>query len=259
MKSLCLGVACVMMMATACFGQFPRLISYQGSMVDGQTGVPVNGSYPVRVGYYSSSSGSVAIAFEQFNAVSFTNGIFDIILGSQFSPFGTGFPESMNFNQQYWIQVTFAPGLTIETAFPRQMLLSAPYALNAERVGGFPVVATPINGDTALFPISIVNGKIDPQLLPTPAAAIQQINTVGPDANNTVQFLGGTGVTIDNDAVNHIITINAADWSGGTGATQLATGTTAQRPTTPVQGMVRFNTTTGKFEGFDGTNWVDLN
>lgn len=35
-------------------------------------------------------------------------------------------------------------------------------------------------------------------------------------------------------------------------------GNTAARPVTPVQGMIRFNTTTNKFEGYDGSTWVDF-
>ena len=35
-------------------------------------------------------------------------------------------------------------------------------------------------------------------------------------------------------------------------------GTTAQRPGSPVQGMIRFNTTTSKFEGYNGSDWINL-
>lgn len=44
----------------------------------------------------------------------------------------------------------------------------------------------------------------------------------------------------------------------GTGALGLPDGTTAQRPGTPTQGMVRFNSTLGVLETFDGTNWISL-
>jgi len=44
----------------------------------------------------------------------------------------------------------------------------------------------------------------------------------------------------------------------GTDAVQLTSGTTAQRPTAAA-GMIRFNSTTSKFEGYDGTSWIDLN
>ena len=44
----------------------------------------------------------------------------------------------------------------------------------------------------------------------------------------------------------------------GTDAVQLTAGTTAERPTAAA-GMIRFNTDTSKFEGYDGTAWIDLN
>ena len=42
---------------------------------------------------------------------------------------------------------------------------------------------------------------------------------------------------------------------GGTGAITVPAGTTAQRPTSPVAGMVRRNTSHNEMEFYDGTNW----
>jgi hypothetical protein len=41
-----------------------------------------------------------------------------------------------------------------------------------------------------------------------------------------------------------------------TGFLRLPNGTTVQRPNTPVAGMVRFNTTLGYAEVYNGTSWV---
>ena len=41
------------------------------------------------------------------------------------------------------------------------------------------------------------------------------------------------------------------------GSIRIPAGTTAQRPTVPAVGMIRYNTTTSKFEGYDG-NWIVL-
>ena len=60
----------------------------------------------------------------------------------------------------------------------------------------------------------------------------------------------------DNSGVVQIIATKSAT-SGifiGTGAITVPAGTTAQEPT-GVQGMLRFNTTTGSFEGYNGTVW----
>jgi len=43
----------------------------------------------------------------------------------------------------------------------------------------------------------------------------------------------------------------------GTGAAAVPSGTTAQRPT-GVQGQIRYNTTDGSFEGYDGSAWGEL-
>lgn len=39
---------------------------------------------------------------------------------------------------------------------------------------------------------------------------------------------------------------------------KVPSGTTEQRPTPPEQGMLRFNTTLNKFEGYNGSVWVEL-
>ena len=41
-----------------------------------------------------------------------------------------------------------------------------------------------------------------------------------------------------------------------TGFLNLPSGTTAQRPVSPVAGMVRFNTTTGYAEIYNGSVWI---
>ena len=67
-----------------------------------------------------------------------------------------------------------------------------------------------------------------------------------------------------NLASNKPLLVNAAGTASvtldiqGTDAVQLTSGTTAQRPTAAA-GMIRFNTDTSKFEGYDGTAWIDLN
>lgn len=49
----------------------------------------------------------------------------------------------------------------------------------------------------------------------------------------------------------------AVDFSG-TGAIKLNVGTTAQRPASPVDGDVRYNSTTSKYEGYSNGQWGQL-
>ena len=67
-------------------------------------------------------------------------------------------------------------------------------------------------------------------------------------SGNTIESLSGD---IDLDADSGVIRINS------TGALQIPTGDTASRPT-PSLGMIRYNTDTNLFEGYDG-NWISLN
>ena len=43
-----------------------------------------------------------------------------------------------------------------------------------------------------------------------------------------------------------------------TGAWTIPTGTTTERPSTPVTGMLRYNTTLSKLEIYNGSSWVQL-
>jgi len=49
-----------------------------------------------------------------------------------------------------------------------------------------------------------------------------------------------------------IVTVNS------TQSIKIPVGNTASRPGTPVAGMIRFNTTLVRYEGYDGTNWIRL-
>ncbi len=66
--------------------------------------------------------------------------------------------------------------------------------------------------------------------------------------NATANTLVGIGTT----APRATLDVTATD------AVIVPVGTTAQRPANPVQGMIRFNSTTGSFEGYNGTAWVNL-
>lgn len=60
-----------------------------------------------------------------------------------------------------------------------------------------------------------------------------------------------SNVSVDVQAENGVLSY--ADSS--TGGLFLPSGTTAQRPASPVTGQMRFNTTTGLVETYNGTSW----
>ena len=317
MKVLCVAVLMVVLAPLASAQTWsggPRLFSYQG-VIANVNGEPLMGSHNVLVELYTSSNGVSMIYSEAQSDIHFTNGVFDLVIGDRFNGSGSDpagqLPESVDFNQPYWLQITIDPGGVNEVKFPRQQILSAPYALNSERVNGIQVSAAPVAGN--IFPLPMVNGKIDPTILPPSAGSTQRINTVAPDNAGAISLKGSGNITISNDPANHTININSIidtiqpgqgltindSWPNGhtitlsilpggitsnmigfgaitnnhlatnsitqdkimptTDYTMVAVGTTAQRPAAPAPGMVRFNTTTNKFEGYDGTSWVNLN
>ena len=60
-----------------------------------------------------------------------------------------------------------------------------------------------------------------------------------------------SNVSVDVQAANGVLSY--ADSS--TGGLYLPVGTTAQRPAAPATGQMRFNTTTGSVETYNGTSW----
>ena len=71
---------------------------------------------------------------------------------------------------------------------------------------------------------------------------------------------GGTGVTTIGQYSVFVGTSNTAveRSSSATGAIQLPSGTTAQRPSSPVNGMIRHSTTSGTIEAYIEGSWVNL-
>ena len=93
---------------------------------------------------------------------------------------------------------------------------------------------------------------------------------VNPVAVTSVNGQAGV-VSLSLDDIADVDTTSVADGAGlikdgsdyvattnNTGAMIMPVGTTAQRPGSPVQGMIRFNSDTSKFEGYDGTDWINL-
>ena len=62
-------------------------------------------------------------------------------------------------------------------------------------------------------------------------------------------------LVIDGD--RNTITKNTATVTLDTALT-IPAGNTAQRPTSPIAGMIRFNTTTANVEGYNGNTWVNI-
>jgi hypothetical protein len=81
-----------------------------------------------------------------------------------------------------------------------------------------------------------------------------------------VTFAGASGLLSDSTnltwngttfAITGALTATADSTFSSTGALTISKGTTGERPTA-VSGMLRFNTTTTEFEGYNGTTWASV-
>lgn len=70
---------------------------------------------------------------------------------------------------------------------------------------------------------------------------------------NTITVTNGNGV-----AGNPTLTIAANPVLPGTASVTMPSGTTAQRPATPTNGMIRYNSTTGVLEMYQGGAWINI-
>jgi hypothetical protein len=86
-------------------------------------------------------------------------------------------------------------------------------------------------------------------------AILDQTNVFS--AAQTVNINGTVGATTPAVATVTTLTATADSSFTSTGALSISKGTTGQRPT-PASGMLRFNTTSVEFEGYNGTAWAGV-
>jgi Chaperone of endosialidase len=91
--------------------------------------------------------------------------------------------------------------------------------------------------------------------------------TAGPENTGVGNFIvcnGTVWVPVFQYSSSGLIGINTATPStvtmslGGTDALKLTSGTTAQRPSLPANGMIRYNTTTNKLEAYEAAAWTNM-
>ncbi len=74
----------------------------------------------------------------------------------------------------------------------------------------------------------------------------------------TVGSIGGIPASLNQSSIptGHTLQINGNVYHDGTGALRLPTGTTGQRPSSPQPGYMRWNTSLGAVELFNGSTWI---
>ena len=89
-----------------------------------------------------------------------------------------------------------------------------------------------------------------------PASWLNDVNNMVYNGVVPATTLSPTNLAVSTNASIANITNNVVFTS--TGAITLPSGTTGQEPGTPSAGMLRFNTTTTQFEGYNGSAWASV-
>ena len=117
-------------------------------------------------------------------------------------------------------------------------------------------MATTAATATNVFGVNI-GSSVDSTMLGS--SSLPGINRYGLFVNNVVRSTvqpGGSAFSIYTN--NGLVSIGDNIEQRGKGYFKVAAGTTAERPSIASGGMIRFNITTGRFEGYNGTIWENL-
>jgi hypothetical protein len=122
----------------------------------------------------------------------------------------------------------------------------------------------------AVEPVTLTAGAIIAGLGYQPVSPLGNAATATAWQTPRTLTVGSTGKAVDGSAavawsLSEIGALPAAGGTltgnldnTGTGYIRVSVGTTAQRPGSPAQGMIRFNTSRGCFEGYTGSAWVNM-
>lgn len=171
MRTTVATLALLLLALSTAGAQVPRTINYQGRIVDGST--PVNGTRQIDLKLYTSPTGGTPV-FTQTQSVEFKDGIFTVAIGAP-----GGIPESVRFDQPYWLGVTISDFNNGAELSPRFVLRSSPYSFRS-------VIA---DSSASAYTASSADSAGTARLLHTPAtlqadaanqATLTLANTQGP-------------------------------------------------------------------------------
>ena len=261
--------------------QVPATLSYQGLLTDA-AGMPFKDDpYSIVFRFYKQATGGT----EEFSrgpiTVTTFKGLFTTMLGNGPGADNAALPYTLGDSQYYiGISVGAQPELT-----PRVFLTAVPYAFHAQTVSVIDFSSTSVTL-TGTVPTARLDANL--QDLSDGSLTGSKVGTGISATNITTGILTGslvgTGISATNVTTgtlpNTVLDTNLIDLADGsltgskvgtgisasnittgtlsltgTDATKLASGTTAQRPGSPVEGQIRYNSTEKVMEYYNATNW----
>ncbi|MGA1865582.1 MAG: hypothetical protein ACMUHX_11040 [bacterium] len=139
LKKVLLNLFILLIISSLCFSlshASERLINFQGHLTD-QQGNALDGTYNIKFSIYPSDPNAGSLWTEEHNDVSVSNGVVNVLLGSI-----TNFdePVKITFGEERYLGITIDcdhdPNTEEPEMTPRQKILPAIYAYNADRLDG---------------------------------------------------------------------------------------------------------------------------
>lgn len=150
-------------------------------------------------------------------------------------------------------QSSTANGQTLVTAIPNGTAVNAQFqAYNSSDPSNSSIGSLVASASQ----VRIVSGNIGTGTI-NPITFIFSNTEAARFVPTTLNFLIGTST---DNTVDKLQVAGSASFTGdlsvtSTGAVRVSSGTTAQRPATPANGMLRYNSTTSQFEGYANNAW----
>ncbi|MBI2235272.1 MAG: hypothetical protein HYU57_09895, partial [Micavibrio aeruginosavorus] len=210
------------------------------------------GTYSTAMGYRTTASASNSTAMGFTTTAS---GLFSTAMGSTTTASGTSSTAMGNS--------TTASGL-YSTAMGAFTTASG----SSSSAFGNKVTAGDGTAGSGLGDGSVAMGLIDNAVTITTPSQVTGIQSMGifmgdqdglvMSAANTMGLFGGKMVIDPAVPATQLTARGVLDLGAATDAIVFPSGTTAQRPGTPVNGMIRYNSSNDKFEGYQGGLWLDI-
>lgn len=173
-------------------------------------------------------------------------------------------PNGLNFDANTLVIDSTLNRVGIGTASPSQAL-DVVGTVNATTVAAATVNAGDLNasGNTALGDASSDVLTINGTAVTIPNGLNIDSNTLVVDAANNRVGINNASPTVPLDvtgavALSSTLTVAGNVTQTGTGSLKVAAGTTAERPGTPANGMIRYNSDNGAFEGYASNAWAGI-
>ncbi len=111
--------AIILVFSTFILSAIPRVLNYQAKLVD-SLDVGLNDTLDITFRLYSSETGGFPLWEQNIDSVIVSRGLFSVEL--------SGFPDSVEFDDTYWVEIEVAG----EIVSPRRRLSAVPYAFSSQ-------------------------------------------------------------------------------------------------------------------------------